>query len=456
MSIKKKLVQNGLASAVQKIIKVCEQLLLVPFFISAWGAAYYGEWLTLTIIPTIIGFSDLGFGTAACNSFVLKYASDDKQGASNISKSGFLSIHLIVIAGILISALVMLVLDYFHIFDKLLVHRDDAILAVSFLMLARLFGFYTPLNEAYFRSARKVALSINLGSIHSGLNVAVGLIVLLCKGGIVLYSFTNLIIAIVFSLYYAIIARKMLPIEKKYKGQILKSDIKSIFHNGIGFLLSPVWQAIFFQGTTFVVRIVLGSVAVTIFNTVRTLTRAMNQVNSMVIASVLPELQYEIGAGNLKQARKIFRFGLSVIVIIALVGMAFLFVCGPWVYELWTSKALNPPAMMWNVFIVGILFNGIWWMSSDVLIASNKPYDFTIAGLIVSVFAVVSSYFLSKQIGITGAAFGSLLLDAILFLYVLPKSCRIIEQPINNLIGDSIRDYRGYLEDFVGRKVNKN
>jgi len=50
LSLKKNLLKNGLASAVQKIIKIAEQLLLVPFFISAWGAAYYGEWLTLPLL----------------------------------------------------------------------------------------------------------------------------------------------------------------------------------------------------------------------------------------------------------------------------------------------------------------------------------------------------------------------------------------------------------------------
>jgi hypothetical protein len=42
--------------------------------------------------------------------------------------------------------------------------------------------------------------------------------------------------------------------------------------------MSPMWQAIFFQGTTFVVRILLRPIAVTIFNTVRTvLERQMNE-----------------------------------------------------------------------------------------------------------------------------------------------------------------------------------
>lgn len=440
MSLKTILLKNGFATLIQKGIKIGEQLLLVPFFITAWGAAYYGEWLTLTIIPSIIGFSDLGFGTAAANSFILKYAANEKQEASNISKSGFMSVNIIVILAMLLSFLIILGFNYFNLFDKSLIPKQDAILAVIFLMLARVLGFYLPLNEAYFRAARKASLSINLQSIYSGLNLSVGLIVLLCKGNIVMYAFTNLIIAIVFNIFYTIWARKILPIHNEYKGIVVVTDIKVIFHKGFGFLLSPVWQAIFFQGTTFVVRVVLGPVAVTIFNTVRTLTRAVNQANAMVIATMLPELQYEMGAGNFAKARKIFRFGLTIITIIAIVGVVFLYLGGPWFYELWTRKALNPPAIMWNIFIIGIVFNGIWWMSSDVLIAANKPYDFTIAGVIASVLAVLISYFLSISFGLTGAAIGSLFLDVFLFAYVLPRSCKLIEQPMHSLIKNAFLD----------------
>ena len=134
-----------------------------------------------------------------------------------------------------------------------------------------------------------------------------------------------------------------------------------------------------------------------------------------------------------------------VIIIIALAGMIFLFVGGSWFYEIWTRKALNPPTLMWNIFIVGILFNAVWWMSSDVLIASNKPYDFTIAGVIIAVFAVFSSYIFSIQFGLTGAAVGSLLMDAILFLYVFPRSCKLIKQPLASLFEDSIGDCKEIL-----------
>lgn len=451
MSLKKNILKNGLASALQKGIRVAEQLLLVPFFISAWGAAYYGEWLTLTIIPTILGFSDLGFGSAAANSFILRYASNDKQGAANISKSGFLSIHLIVASGIIISFLALFILNHFHVFDKSLIDTQDAILALSFLMIARIVGFYNPLNEAYFKSARKAAFSINLYSINSVSNLITGILILSFKGGIVLFALSNLIIAVFFTSFYAVMAHRTLPLRKEAKGTVLATEIKTIFKKGFGYLLSPVWQAIFFQGTTFVVRIVLGPVAVTIFNTVRTLTRAVNQANSMVIASVIPEIQYEIGAGNLPQARKLFRFGLSTITLIALVGVVFLYFGGPWLYEIWTRKALNPPDMMWNIFLVGILFNAMWWMSSDMLISANKPYQFTVPAVIITICAVVLSYLLSIYFGLTGAAIGSLMLDLALFFYILPSSCRLIEQPLSTLFKKSI--YEGK-EVFKSQIIN--
>jgi O-antigen/teichoic acid export membrane protein len=283
---------------------------------------------------------------------------------------------------------------------------------------------------------------MNLQSVNLAVVLIGSLVVLLSGGGIVLFSLTTLIITVAYVITYGVIAHKVLQESKEFKGQVLLADIKAIFHKGFGYLLSPVWQAVFFQGTTFVVRIVLGPVAVTVFNTVRTLTRAVNQANAMVISSVLPELQFEIGAGNLPQARKIFRFGLMIITLIALAGMIFLFFGGPWFYEIWTRKALNPPAMMWNIFIVGILFSGIWWMSSDVLIAANKPYEFTIAGTIVAAIAVLASYVLSIHFGLTGAAIGSLILDVLLFVYVLPRSCKLIEQQLGSLIRDFFSDCR--------------
>ena len=111
MGVAKGILSNGLANIAQKIIRILDQLLLVPFFLTAWGATYYGEWLTLSIVPSILAFSDLGFGSAVSNGFVLAYASGDKQKAANLYRSGFWIITASVLLGTVLTAIVVLLGD---------------------------------------------------------------------------------------------------------------------------------------------------------------------------------------------------------------------------------------------------------------------------------------------------------------------------------------------------------
>ena len=111
-NIAKGIIGNGLAQITQKVIRVLDQLLLVPFFLSYWDASYYGEWLTLSIIPSMLGFSELGVGTAAGNSFVLAYASGNKQQAANIKKSGITVISFTIILGFILTIVVLLICNY--------------------------------------------------------------------------------------------------------------------------------------------------------------------------------------------------------------------------------------------------------------------------------------------------------------------------------------------------------
>lgn len=452
MTLKKNLLKNGIASTIQKIIKVLEQLLLIPFFISAWGAEYYGEWLTLTIIPSMLAFSDLGFGSSAANKFLLHYAAGDKQAAANTAKNGLAILTIVVVLSIFLSIIALIILDYFKIFDKSLIKRTDALWAVSFLMIARIICFYQQLYEAFYRAARRAALSINLQTIYSGLNILAGLLVLIFGKGIILFALTNLLVALLFNPYYIIKATKILRLSKTHHGHISKSEIKDIASNGFGYLLSPIWQAIYFQGTTFVVRLTLGPLAVTIFNTVRTLTRAVNQAFSLVIGSTFPEFQFEIGAGNLEKAKRIFRLTFELVLLLAIGGIIFLYTLGPWFYEIWTHKALNPPAAMWNIFILGIAFNAVWWTAIIIFQAINKPYYFTVAGTIAACISVISTYFLSKTIGLTGAAIGSFILDILLAFYVLPQGLKYLKLTLKSF-AISIPNDIDSLQLFLKKKL---
>ena len=434
MSVKKRLLQNGFASIFQKGVRVLEQLFLVPFFLTSWGAAYYGEWITLTIVPSILAFSNLGFGTASANSFVLTYASGQKQKASNISKIGMYLISIVIAGALILSTIVVFTLDSFDIFDKSIIDKTEAIIAISIMNLACLLSFYDPLIESYYRAAQKAALSINLLTIRAVLKLSFGLIVLLVGYGIVEFAVSQLIVTIMFTIYYWLKGKNVLGLFKTYIGVKDQEVLKDITKKGFGYLIFPAWQAIYFQGTTFAVRIILGAEGVAIFNTVRTLSRSVNQLLNIVSSSIFPELQYEIGVGNIVKAQKIYRFSVVLSFLIALVGVIFLAIFGLWFYNLWTQNELSVPSTMWYLFVLSILFHSFWWSSEPVFRAKNEPYKFALTGIFAALVSVALTYVFAKIWGLNGAALGALVLDVIMAIVIFPLSIQMLNMGLKDVI----------------------
>lgn len=431
MSIKRNIFFNGIANVLQKTVRIADQLLLVPFFLVHWGAEYYGEWLTLSIIPSVLAFSDLGFGTSAGNAFVLAHSGKDYQKASNIYQTGFVIITASILLGIVVSAVFMLVANLSGVLAKSIIQPQDAIWALIFMMGSRLVNFYNQLYEAMFRCKHKAATATNLSTLEGFLRIGLGIAVLMSGYGVVAYALSNVVVAVIFNIFFALAGLHV--IGKLPKGYFDKAEANSICGKGLGFMASPIWQAIYFQGSTFVVRVVIGAEGVAIFNTVRTVCRSVNQIYSIVNASVFPELQLAIGQQNFVKAKKIFIRSIQFVLISALGGIIFLCTIGPSLYVWWTNSQLTVSNGMWYIFMTGILFNAIWWTAGIIFRAINEPYRFAIYGLFSSCVSTLSSYFLSRHLGLMGAAIGYVVLDVIMAFLVLPYSCKCIKIKLTDL-----------------------
>lgn len=432
MGITKGIINNGLANIAQKIIRIFDQLLLVPFFLTTWGAEYYGEWLTLSIVPSILAFSDLGFGSAVCNSFVLAYASDNKQQAVNLYKSGFWVITSTVLLGTILTASIIMIGDYAGWFSKSVIAASDAIMAVTMMMASKLILFYTQLAEGFYRGARKAATGSFLGSGNNLLNIIVSIIILHAGCGIVGFALSHLLIAICYTALYWIIGRKMISFDG-LKGKVKRNDIQMITTKGIGYLATPVWQSIYFQGTTFVVRIILGAEAVAVFNTVRTVCRSVNQIFSIINAAIFPDLQFEYGRGNLPLVQKLFRIAVDISIIIGFIGACILCIIGLDLYNWWTQNALSVDKTAWNIFMIGVFMNAVWWTSVVSYRMTNQPKHFAIASTSMACLTILVCYTASKAWGFNGAALATTLFETAMAIYILPDSCKLLGMKITDL-----------------------
>ena len=421
----KGIIGNGLAQITLKVIRVLEQLLLIPFFLTAWGAAYYGEWITLSIIPTVLAFSNFGFGSAVSNSFVLAYTGGDKQKAADINKNGILVVGGSIVVGAILTTAILWGGQSFHIFENSIIPINEAILAIALLMTGRLISFYHLLIEGYYRGARKAVLSGFLYAGCSAINLVVGFCVLYGEGGIVEYAFSQFFVTVAFTIVYFVIGRNLVDL-KGYHGRYLISDIKQIASKGMGYMMDPVWQCIYFQGSTLVVRLTLGPEAVAAFNTIRTACRSVSQIFNVINGSIFPELQYEYGQGNMKTVHRLFRLSVLSSIFVGIIGVIFLSLFGLDIYNWWTQSQLFVTGEVWNTFVVSVLFNAVWWTAMVAYPVTNQPYHFAVASISTACLSVIVSYILSVYLGLWGAALGTMLFEQVMMLYVLPDSCRLL------------------------------
>ena len=426
------IISNGLAQITLKVIRVLDQLLLVPFFLTAWGVSYYGEWVTLSIIPTVLAFTNFGFGTAVGNGFVLAYTGGDKQKAADINKNGILVVGGSIVVGAIITAVTLFGCYYFHSFENSIISEKETIISIALLMVGRLITFYHLLIEGYFRGERKAALGSFIYSGYSATNLLAGGLILYAGGGVVDYAFSQFVVALLFTILFFIVGFKIIDL-KGYYGRYSLSDIKQITSKGMSYMMDPIWQCIYFQGTTLVVRLTLGPESVAAFNTIRTACRSVSQIFSMVNGSIYPELQYEYGQGNKITVQRMFRLSVLSSIFIGILGGIFLSFFGLEIYEWWTQSHLFVSNEIWNTFVVGILFNAVWCTAMVAYSVTNKPYHFALASIITASLTVVISYILSIYLGLWGTALGTILFELIMMLYVLPDSCRLFGMKFNDL-----------------------
>lgn len=447
-NIVKGIIGNGLAQITQKVIRVLDQLFLVPFFLLYWGAPYYGEWLTLSIIPSMLGFSDLGVGTSAGNSFILAYASGDKQQAANIRKSGTIVISVTILIGFILTISILFACNHFKLFEKTLISSDEAIKSVSLLMMARLLYFFNYLSEGFFRGARKAALGAFMYSGYSLMNIVVGMFALLSGCSVVGYAFSQFVVSILYTTIYWNVGNRLVDL-KGYKGCFVITDVKNILTKGLGYMMNPIWNSLFFQGSTFIVRVVLGAESVAVFNTMRTACRSVGQMFNVVNASVLPELQYEYGKGNVQVVHRLFRISILISIFIGIIGSIFLCLFGWDIYNMWTQSVLPVSKEIWFTFVIGILFNGVWWTAIVAYSVTNQPYHFGVASIFTACLSLVMNYVLSIYLGLWGAVLGTVLFDLIMMLYILPDSCHLLGMRIRDIFSHINEDYLLIKRRFV-------
>jgi O-antigen/teichoic acid export membrane protein len=439
MSVTKKVTQNFAAVIIARVAFTIVPVATVPLLLRSWGSKDFGTWIVLSAVPAWLSMADLGFGSVAANEISIRFSAGDIAGARRCLHSAW----TVVVALSLIGAIILMPLCYLLPWvnwlgiDAKFGHTNQ--IALSLLIINVLISLYGGVIYAIYRASGRAAIGSLVPTVRPVMEFVL-LWLTVSRGASFAVAAAAMLTAQCINLYVnAHVAYKVCP-ELRLGFQCFSpTDFRYCLRKGAAYSLFPLGNAILQQGTIFAVNAALGSAAVVVFGTVRTLSRSASQIMTLINNSVWPELSTLIGQRRWDAVRRIHRFAVQLSVVSALVLVGAVVTIGPEIYRLWTTGILSVDRTVLVAFSVAIATNSIWFTSSVVLAAANRHEMLAIIFVLASAACLPICYVAAKEIGIAGAALSTVVVDLALIPYVLTATLRFTSDKFSNLLRWNLR-----------------
>ena len=407
------------ATALSPAVSTIIQLGSVPLLLHAWGAAKYGDWLLLSAIPSYLTFSDLGFGDASGSDMSMRVAAGDRRGALESFQSSWILVTVVSLVALLVTAVVAWWIPW-QVWLKL-----SGVSSVEAAKIILVLGAYVAVSqqngitESGYRSDGHFAEGTFWMSMLRLAETMAATVVAVAGGSLFAVACTYLAGRCVGTIAYMLLLRRLSPwIEFGIRRARLQT-IKSMTAPALGFIAFPLGYAFTLQGFTVVIGAVLGPVAVVSFSTLRTLSRLILQVITVIKHALWPELSRAFGEGNIALARRLHREAWRASLALSLVGGVFLWSVGPFIYRLWLRQDIPFDATCFHVLLLVVVTNSLWEASAVIPMSTNGHCRIAVLYALTALLSLVVAYVLLPIFGTSGAAIALILADGSMTLVVM-------------------------------------
>lgn len=413
------------------VIMTLFQLMSVPVFLKFWGVEMYGEWMALNTLTAYFQMTDIGLNTATGNSFTFNYLRKDFEKCNILINNNI----FFIIAAFSLILIVVFFLGKLDIFINLFkftdIENNDVNVCIFLLFLQVMIGTFNNLLNTFYTATSKYFRGIMIDNL-----IRISEYISLILGVILQFSIVSILILCISVKFFGLIF-KYYDSNRFYKLQLSirflrKVELKEIFIPALSFFSFPVSNSLTFQGVTLLINFFLGSVAVVIFNTTRTLVNFCKATIDILHKSVWPEVSISYGNLNLVLLRKthyrtiLFSFLLAILTVILMV------IVGPFLYVFWTKGTLVFDSVLFYLLLISLITNALWSASSVLLQATNNHKEFSVFYLFSSILAFLFTTFIVIRFNnITLIPISMLLVDFLLLWFVFKKALKISE---DNLI----------------------
>ncbi len=405
-------------TAFDKLVIAATQLALVPILAAHWGLALYGQWLILATVPQFLSMSDFGFATVAGTRMTMAVARGEPREAVRIFQSAWRAV--LASAAVLIVALTGIV---WFLPDGVFGARPSAAvfdlrLTLSILVIYGVMAVQGSIFFAGFRCAQQFSVGAFWNAMTMLIENAALVLTVWCGGGIVAAAMAWLLGRMFALAIQNLLLRRRVPWLEIGVRRGSWDEAWALLRPAGAVMLMPLAQALVLQGTALMIGAAAGQVAVPVFAATRTLSRVGMQLCWVVSTPLMPEFSAAIARRD--------RGGMAAMVLATLLFSALLVVpyglafmgWGQTAIALWTHGAITPPPMLVLAMGATIVFGGVWYPLSNLLLASDRQAAYTGWYVALALASLPITYGLARLIGVSAGGLAMVVLDLAMLIVV--------------------------------------
>ena len=425
-SMRGRILRSFGADTLGQVLNVGIRLMLVPLFLSTWGAEAYGEWLILTAVAAWFALGDFGAQLYFINRLTAEWAAGRIDVFQKVLSTGLLL--FIIFSGLLLGV-ALLAVSWLPIgpWLELKTVDHDLIKAILLLMALR-FSVSLPfgLFLGIYRAIGIQATSVMYGNLILMIQFVASGLALLAGGGMVLLASLEVVPILLVSIAVIWDLRRRLP--KEVRLFALANADRSILRTAISpslhFLGLQLSMAIIIQGSVIVVAKTLGPVEVAIFSSMRIVANAMSRFMGLLAHAAWPEITRLASLGEDERLAKLFTIILNLAFFVGLCYLVLIVNFGQIVYLWWLNNSL--PYDFWVMYLLGcqVVMTVLWTWGGNLLMATNRHEEYARWQFPVNLVALFLSYWGAVEFGLLGAVaglFAGQLLPMLFIVYFLLK-----------------------------------
>jgi O-antigen/teichoic acid export membrane protein len=372
-SVGRNVVLSTLGSLTNHVVRAGQQLLWVPLFLAAFGKEGYGEWLTVFGLAGYVSMADLGVQVYWLNLLTGAHVRGEIGSYRRIFRAGLML--FAVVGGLaLVTGLVFSVFrGPSRVLNLEIIGDSTASMVFLVLVVSTLLSVLSQMLRGVFRTIGenpKFVLFEIIRELLIFVLIAVALLIGLGPMGLALVYGGSA----VFMLFWVVFTMRGRFSDLLDFGvhRADRATVNGLMSGGSMRMASLLANLLLVQGTLIITNWALGTAAVALIATIRTLTNVASQAGGSVYVATLPEFSRMDAAGDGATMERLLHRSMAYILLISGIVCILLVGLGPWLFEIWTGGRFPDATPLIYLFVASVVVDALRMPLNYFLLGCNR------------------------------------------------------------------------------------